>query len=166
MSDFAPKDFPPKNLPDYLVPGFGVHVRSPSDEEPAYLGFTTIDTRSADEAEIVGRRGPALAAQMLSVPGFLGATLFTAGSRMFTVSAWRDEDGPRRINHEPGPHRDAIGQVMRENFTLGGAHTLWKAHSLRLLTRCPQCEQISDSLRNHHLCPRCDTALPTERRYL
>ncbi|MFI8301267.1 hypothetical protein ACIGCZ_35730 [Streptomyces nigra] len=152
-------DFPPKDLPDYLVPGFGIHVRSDTNEEPACLGFTTIETRSEEELRNIGARGPALAAQLRSIPGFLGATLFVAGNRMITVSAWRDQDGPRRLNEQPGPHLDAVRQVMKEDFTMGGAHSLWRAHSLRMLARCPGCRRISDA-RVHSRCRSCDGELP------
>ncbi|MFD4637094.1 hypothetical protein ACFWN2_07245 [Lentzea sp. NPDC058436] len=158
-------DFPPQNLPDHLVPGFGIHVRSTSSGRPAYLGVTTIETRSEDERQEIGRRGPALAAELRSVPGFLGATLFVAGDRMFTVSSWADETGPRLLGERPGPHRDAVRQVVRDGFTLGGAHSLWRADSVRMLARCGGCRRINDTS-THDRCQSCGTELPGDWCFL
>jgi ribosomal protein L37E len=158
-------NFPPEGLPDYLVPGFGIHVRSASDGEPAYLGVTTIVTQSEEELQEIGKRGPDLATQLRSVPGFLGATLLVAGNRMFTVSAWSDEHGPRRLNEQQGPHREAIRQVMTDNFTLGGTHSLWRAHSFRVLARCVRCQRMNDTSM-HNKCPSCGIALPRENTFL
>jgi ribosomal protein L32 len=161
----ASPDAPGPESPPVVV-GLGVHVPSPSDEQPSYLGFTSHEPRSRNELEQIRARGPELAAQLRTTPGFLGAVLFIAGDRMFTFSAWSDEDGPRATVERPGPHRAAIDEIRRHDVTAGGAHSLWKAHTMQLLTRCPACGTVTDSLLTHHHCPRCGTALPTHGRYL
>lgn len=155
----------PSELPAWMVLGGGVHIMSPSAEQPRVLGLTTHEARSDEEVDAIRARGPALAAQMRETPGFLGATIVVFGHRMFSLSAWTDHDGPRRISRE-GVHRDAIDDVMQKGLTAGGLHSLWTADRVRFLARCPSCGSVTDTLLTDGRCGRCDEDLRLATRYL
>jgi hypothetical protein len=152
-------------LPPWMVPGSGVQITSPSPGQPGVLGLTTHEARSDGEVDAVRAMAPALAVQMRETPGFLGAILVIFGHRMFSLSAWSDYDGPRRINRG-GVHRDAIEQVMEGDLTAGGLHSLWTADSVRFLARCESCGTVTDSLRAHGRCGQCGEGLWAAVRYL
>ncbi len=152
-------------LPPWMVPGSGVQITSPSPGPPGVLGLTTHEARSDEEVDAVRAMAPALAAQMRETSGFQGAILVVFGHRMFSLSAWADHDGPRRINRM-GVHRDAIDQVMNGDLTAGGLHSLWTADSVRFLARCEACGSVTDSLLAHGRCGHCGEDLRAAARYL
>jgi steroid delta-isomerase-like uncharacterized protein len=111
---------------------------------PGAIGLTWIEARSPQEADEVRAFSRPLAAELRQRPGFLSWTGVGIGNRLYTITAWEDEQAARQVTREP-IHRQAVERFFDADFC-GALHTgLWTVHHLNpVWVRCPSCRRVTD----------------------
>jgi steroid delta-isomerase-like uncharacterized protein len=135
--------------------GYGVETDSGQRARPGAVSLTWIETRSPAEADQVRAVSRPMAAELRTVPGFLSWMGVGIGNRMYTVSAWRDEEAARQVMRLD-VHRTAVKRFFSEDFAAAVHTGVWSAHHLNpLWVRCPSCRRVSDAA----TAERCDCGL-------
>jgi steroid delta-isomerase-like uncharacterized protein len=127
--------------------GYGVRADSPRTEptRPGAISLTWIEARSPQEADEVRAFSRPLAVELRQRPGFLSWTGVGIGNRLYTITAWEDEQAARQVVREP-IHKQAVERFFHDD--LGGAlHSgLWSVHHLNpVWVRCASCRRVSDT---------------------
>lgn len=151
--------------PDAVGPmSFGTSVRARGTSTAAPGAFSITLLRARDQKEVEGVRlfSRQIAGELLKTKGFMGLLLATAGNDMITLSAWENEDAPRRMMSE-GTHKAAMPAFFKE-LSGGGWTSTWKPSRINAhWTRCTSCGQMEDSA-TKTAC-RCGATLPPAVSY-
>lgn len=140
--------------------GNSVSVGTGKDTTPGAFSLTRISVRSEEEIEEVSQYARQILQEMMAMPGFLSAVNSRAGNRMYTVTAWEDSEGPRRMMHT-GTHREAMTRFFGPAFSAGGVTSVWTPERINTVwVRCPACDHMADSARPDRTCGECGEPLP------
>jgi predicted ester cyclase len=77
--------------------GTAVHVAGPSSGAPGAVSVTSLHVRDATEVAETQERSRVIARELAGMKGFMGFIGVTIGTRLLTISAWEDADGPRQL---------------------------------------------------------------------
>ncbi len=88
---------------------FGTCTRASTDSTatPGAFSITWLEARSEEERQRVQELGRKVAAELLSMPGFIGWVGTDVGSRMMTITAWETPDAMAPLM-QGGEHRSAV----------------------------------------------------------
>jgi len=154
----------PKSVGPYQ---FGVAVRtsSNSNTKPGAFSVTAIEPRDAADEDNIRAFSRQIAAEMVSMKGFIGWVGVTIANRMLTISAWENASDPEQLM-ERGRHPEA----MNKFFAAGGlgASAFTSVYSVdrvnTVWVRCPSCQKMVDHGARQGTCP-CGAALPAPMAY-
>ena len=144
--------------------GTSVRVASGKRTQPGVFSITMLDVRSDDEAQQVKDYSRQTAIAMLGMPGFLGFTGATVGSRMITVTAWEDEGSPARLRTDPA-HREAMAKFFGSDIGSSGFVSTWVPRYVApMRVRCESCGAMAAVQSNEMRC-HCGARLPEPPPY-
>ncbi|HEY8476984.1 MAG TPA: ester cyclase [Chloroflexota bacterium] len=144
--------------------GYAAAVQSGKPDRPKAFSITAIRVRSDGERERVREYSRKIAAEMLTMPGFIGWAGVVVGDRMLTVTAWGDTESPRQLTRA-GVHLQAMREFFNADLGSSGYTSVWVPERFSpLWVRCPQCGRMGDSGESQGLCV-CGTALPEPLAY-
>ena len=124
--------------------GGGIYVHAGKRTKPGAFSITTLNVRSQDEIQQVRDATLQISMEMLAMPAFIGFIGVVFGQRMFTITAWEDDSGPRQLMRSKA-HTGAAKRLLREGFTLGGMLGVWKPDHIRMMMRCETCGEVSNA---------------------
>lgn len=118
--------------------GYATTAKTGKRMKPGAVSLTKITVRSEQERQQIREYSRAIAAEMLTMRGFLGWIGVVVGDEMYTISAWEDAEAPRQLLRG-GTHRSAMRHFYEENFALGGMLSVWSPERIKLEVRCDAC---------------------------
>ena len=145
---------------------FGVAVRVATDShtKPGAFSITAITPHDTAEENRIREFSRQIAAEMLSMKGFIGWVGVTIANRMLTISAWENARDPEQLM-DRSKHPEAMkrffagelgGSAFTAVFTPDRINTLW--------VRCSSCQKIADHAARQGTC-QCGAALPAPMAY-
>lgn len=139
--------------------GTSTVVQTGKTDIPGAFSITHLEAR--DEAAIQkvreGSRDSII--DMMKMDEFIGATTATSGSRMVTISAWKNADGPRRVMRE-GAHAEAMKALYDGSLASAGRTSVWTLlRDNGVMLRCDACGKMARSPKPGDTCA-CGTELP------
>lgn len=144
--------------------GYAVSVQSGRKTKPGAFSVTFIQVRSEQEAEEVKDYSRKIAAEMLSMSGFIGWTGILFGNRLLTVTAWDNASSAARLTRE-GTHVEAMKRFFGPDFSAGGYTSVWGHERFNATwMRCTQCGRMADYERAGGKC-ECGQTLPEPPPY-
>jgi steroid delta-isomerase-like uncharacterized protein len=144
--------------------GVSTMVQTGRTDESAAFAITSLEALDEPPVQKVRAGSREAIVDMLSMPGFIGATIARIGNRMVTVSAWDDPEAPRRTMRE-GRHAEVMrgipdGSLARHAFT-----SVWiKKRINPVYVRCDVCGKMTRGPLPHASCC-CGAPLPEPRPY-
>ncbi len=144
--------------------GDSVYLQRGNLSKPAVFSLTSLSVRSDQEVEEVRSYSRRILQEMGQMTGVIGVLLARAGNRMFTITAWEDAEGPRRMLRN-GPHREAVKRFFGPDFTVGAMTSVWGPVRINpVWVRCAACGNMADYERLEGVC-RCGKHLPEHPPY-
>ncbi|MFN8121946.1 MAG: ester cyclase [Thermoleophilia bacterium] len=138
--------------------GTAVHVASPNAAAPGAISVTSLHVLDAGEVAETQERSRVIARELAGMDGFMGFIGVTLGTRLLTISAWRDADAPRQLM-QGGAHAEAADRFWGPGFGAGGATGVWSAERMNAAwVRCPDCGAMA--VRTDAGTCRCGGSLP------
>jgi len=143
--------------------GISTRVSTNRNTKPGAFSITAIAPRDADDENGIREFSREIAAEMLSMKGFIGWVGVTVANRMLTISAWENASDPEQLM-ERGKHPEAMkqffarlgGSAYTSVFTADHINTLW--------VRCPSCHVMADHATRKGTCA-CGATLPAPMVY-
>jgi hypothetical protein len=135
---------------------FGVSIRATTERTaiPGAFGISSIQVRTAEEEAQVRESSRKIAAELLSVPGFISIVAATIGDRMMTITAWDSPDSVAQLMKN-SEHLSSIGRYYRDEIGRGGATGVWVPARLNpRRIRCTSCTTmaVADSAQGKCTC--------------
>jgi steroid delta-isomerase-like uncharacterized protein len=144
--------------------GNSVRVQSGKRTKPGAFSLTWIQVRSEEEAQQVRDYSRPTAAQMVELPGFIAWIGVVIADRLFTITAWEDEESPRQVRHI-GPHEEAVERFFGADFATSVLTSVWKPEHINALwIRCEACGSLEDYELSGGTC-QCGQPLPEPPPY-
>jgi steroid delta-isomerase-like uncharacterized protein len=140
---------------------FGRAVRTwgGSTVKPGAFSITALRARDAADEAAVGERSRQIAAELVSVKGFIGLVNAVVGDRMLTISAWEHPDDPRHLM-KGGLHSEAMKGFFGTELGGGGYTAVFVPDRINAMwVRCPGCRKMNDYAARQGACG-CGAALP------
>jgi steroid delta-isomerase-like uncharacterized protein len=140
---------------------FGTSVRASagSTARPGAFSITALKSRSPEDANGVREFSRQIAAEMLSMKGFIGWVGVTVGDRLLTITAWEHVGDPGQLM-TGGRHPEAVQKFFGTELGGGGYTAVFSAdHVNTMWVRCPSCEAMADHAAGQGRCS-CGAALP------
>jgi steroid delta-isomerase-like uncharacterized protein len=124
--------------------GYAVRTSSGSSKVPGAFSLTWIDARSEQEAEEIKLTAAVVATELAKQPGFLSWIGMEIGSRMYTITAWENENAVRAVMRN-STHLAAVKRFLAEDLGAAASTGVWCAHHLNAIrVRCPSCARLAD----------------------
>jgi steroid delta-isomerase-like uncharacterized protein len=145
---------------------FGRAVRTwgGSTVKPGAFSITALRARDAADEAAVGERSRQIAAELLSVKGFIGLVTAVVGDRMLTISAWEHPEDPRQLM-KGGLHADAMKRFFGPELGGGGYTAVFVPERINAMwVRCEGCQKMVDYAAKQGTCA-CGAALPQPMAY-
>ena len=131
----------PRSLGPYAF-GTSVRVGAPSSRQPGAFSITALQVRSGRDTERVSDYSRRIAADMLTMRGFLGWVGVVNGDRMLTISAWETPADPAQLL-TGGVHSQATGAFLGPDLAAGGWTSVWVPDRINTLwARCSSCGKM------------------------
>lgn len=144
--------------------GTSTVVQTGKRSKPGAFSITAIEARTEEEVGKIRELSRAISMEMKNIPGFIGATMITAGKRMMTVSAWESAENPRALQ-TAGAHPEAMRKFFSPELSAGGYTSVWiPARINTMWVRCPACSRMADSEKSQTKCS-CAATLPEPMPY-
>jgi steroid delta-isomerase-like uncharacterized protein len=144
--------------------GYAVRASSGSSKVPGAFSMTWIEARSEQEAEEIKLTAAVVAAELAQQPGFLSWVGMEIGSRLYTITAWENENAVRAVMHN-STHLAAVKRFLTEDFGAAGSTGVWCAHHLNAIRiRCTSCARLADCAQASGSCV-CGQPLPPMPEY-
>jgi steroid delta-isomerase-like uncharacterized protein len=144
--------------------GVAARVSNNSDAKPGAFSITAIAPRDAADENNIRQFSRQVAAEMLSMKGFIGWVGVTIANRMLTISAWENPGDPAQLM-DRGKHPEAMNKFFAGEL---GASAYTSVYSVdRVNTRwvrCPSCTGMADHAARQGIC-QCGAALPAPMAY-
>jgi steroid delta-isomerase-like uncharacterized protein len=145
---------------------FGVAIRASTGSTaiPGAFAITAIEVRTAEEEAQVRESSRKIAAELLSVPGFISIVATTVGDRMMTITAWDSPDSVAQLMKST-EHLSSIGRYYRDEIGRGGATGVWTPARLNpRRIRCTACAKMAFADPAREKC-ECGASLPAPLAY-
>jgi steroid delta-isomerase-like uncharacterized protein len=145
---------------------FGTAVRTfaGSTARPGAFSITVLKTRNAEDETRVREQSRQIAAEMLSMRGFIGWVGVTIADRMMTITAWENAGDPRQLV-EGGRHAEAMTKFFGPELGGGGYTAVFAADHINAnWVRCSSCQAMVDYLARQGGCA-CGAKLPQPMPY-
>lgn len=124
--------------------GYSLRTSTGSQATPGTLTVTWIDVGSPEDAEEVRSISRPLAAEMRELPGFISWIGVGIGNRLYTITAWEDEESARQIMEMPR-HQEAVKRFFNEDLATAAHTGVWNVSRLNAVwSRCPSCNAMVD----------------------
>ena len=121
--------------------GYAARTASGRDTVPGAFSLTWIDARSEQEAEEIKLTAAVVAAELAPQPGFLSWVGMEIGSRLYTVTAWENQDAVRAVMRN-STHLAAVKRFFAGDLGAAASTGVWCAHHLNpVRVRCSSCGQ-------------------------
>jgi len=144
--------------------GYAVRASAGSSKVPGVFSLTWIDARSEQEAEEIKLTAAVVAAELAQQPGFLSWIGIEIGSRLYTITAWENENAVRAVMHN-STHLAAVKRFLTEELGAAGSTGVWRAHHLNAIrVRCTSCARLADRAQASGSCV-CGQPLPPMPEY-
>jgi predicted ester cyclase len=132
---------------------FGSVVRFQNDKQmmPGAISLTWIESHSEIDSQHVGQYTEKIVEETAQMPGFLGIMLPSIDNRGYTLTAWEDIKGPRRLLRE-GQHKESMNWFFSEDSEAFGMISVWELHHARMWVRCPNCKKVVDVAKETCVC--------------
>jgi steroid delta-isomerase-like uncharacterized protein len=135
-----------------------------STVKPGAFSITALQARDAADEAAVAEQSRQIAAELLSMNGFIGFLGAVVGDRMLTISAWEHPDDPRQLM-KGGQHADAMKGFFGRELGGGGYTAVFVPERINTMwVRCPECRRMIDSAARQGVCA-CGAALPPPIAY-
>ena len=144
--------------------GIATRVSTNSGTKPGAFSITAITPHDAAEENRIREFSRQVAAEMLSMKGFIGWVGVTVANRMLTISAWENASDPAQLM-DRGKHPEAMKTFFAGEagvsaftavFTPDRINTMW--------VRCPSCQKMADHAARQGTC-QCGASLPAPMAY-
>lgn len=125
---------------------FGHSVRTQSGKltKPKAVGLTWIQARSEEEVGHIREYSRAVAAEMVEMPGFIAWVGVVIANRMFTITAWEDEEALVQLRRG-GTHPKAMERFFASELGSSAMTSVWKPERINTLwVRCEACGTMED----------------------
>ena len=145
---------------------FGTAVRASagSTAKPGAFSITALRTKDAEDDNRVREISREVAAEMLSMRGFIGWVGVTIGDRKLTITAWENAGDPRQLT-EGGRHAAAMTKFFGPELGAGGYTAVFAAdHINATWVRCTSCQAMVDYIARQGRCA-CGAQLPQPMPY-
>ena len=124
--------------------GYGVRTQSGKLTKPGAVGLTWIQARSEEEVGQVREYSRAVAAEMVGMPGFIAWVGVVIANRMFTITAWEDEEALGQLRRG-GTHPKAMERFFASELGSSAMTSVWKPERINALwARCEACGMMED----------------------
>jgi steroid delta-isomerase-like uncharacterized protein len=144
--------------------GRAVRTSGGSTVKPGAFSITALRARDASDEAAVSERSRQIAAELLSVKGFIGLVSAIVGDRMLTISAWEHPDDPRQLM-KGGLHAEAMKDFFGTELGGGGYTAVFVPERINAMwVRCPDCQKMVDHAARQGTCG-CGAALPQPMAY-
>lgn len=144
--------------------GYGVRTQSGNLTKPKAVGLTWIQARSEEEVGQVREYSRAVAAEMVDMPGFIAWVGVVIANRMFTITAWEDEEALRQLRRG-GTHPKAMDSFFASELGSSAMTSVWKPERINALwVRCDGCGSMEDFELSMGTC-QCGQPLPEPPPY-
>ncbi len=144
--------------------GVSTMVQTGRTDEPVAFAITSLEAIDQDAVQKVRAGSRDSMIDMLSMPGFIGATTATIGTRMVTISAWDDPEAPRRTMRE-GRHAEVMRGIPDGSFARHGFTSVWVKERVNpVYVRCEACGKMSRGAAPGATCS-CGAPLPEPRPF-
>ena len=121
--------------------GYAARTATDSSAVPGAFSLTWIDARSEQEAEEIKLTAAVVAAELAPQPGFLSWVGLEIGSRLYTITAWENQDAVRAVMRN-STHLAAVKRFFAGDLGAAANTGVWCAHHLNpVRVRCPSCGQ-------------------------
>jgi len=144
--------------------GISTRVSTNSGTKPGAFSITAITPHDVAEEHRIRELSRQVAAEMLSMKGFIGWVGVTVANRMLTISAWESASDPEQLM-DRGKHPEAMKKFFAGEagvsaftavFTPDRINTMW--------VRCPSCRKMADHAARQGMC-QCGASLPAPMAY-
>ena len=145
---------------------FGTAVRASagSTAKPGAFSITALRTRNAEDENRVRELSRQVAAEMLSMKGFIGWVGVTIADRKLTITAWENAGDTRQLV-EGGRHAEAMTKFFGPELGAGGYTAVFAAdHINATWVRCTSCQAMVDYIAKQGSCA-CGAQLPQPMPY-
>jgi steroid delta-isomerase-like uncharacterized protein len=145
---------------------FGTAVRASAGSavKPGAFSITALKTRNAEDQSGVQELSRQVAAEMLSMKGFIGWVGVTISDRMLTITAWENAGDSRQLV-EGGRHAHAMTKFFGPELGGGGYTAVFAAdHVNATWVRCASCHAMVDHNARQGSCA-CGAPLPQPMPY-
>jgi steroid delta-isomerase-like uncharacterized protein len=145
---------------------FGTAVRASagSTARPGGFSITALKTQNAEDDNRVRELSRQVAAEMLSMKGFIGWVGVTIADRKLTITAWENAGDTRQLV-EGGRHAEAMTTFFGPELGGGGYTAVFAAdHINATWVRCTSCQAMVDYIARQGNCA-CGAQLPQPMPY-
>lgn len=145
---------------------FGIATRAwgGSAAKPGAFSITALQSRHAADEEAVREQSRQIAAEMLSMKGFIGFLGVTVGDRMLTISAWEEPGDPRQLMRG-GQHGEAMKKFFGGELGAAAYTSVFVPERINTMwVRCTGCQKMNDYAARRGTCG-CGAALPQPLAY-
>lgn len=124
--------------------GYSVRTQSGKHTKPGAVGLTWIQARSEEDVGQVQQYSRAVAAEMVDMPGFIAWIGVVIANRMFTITAWEDEEALLQLRRG-GTHPKAMERFFASEVGASAMTSVWKSERINSLwVRCEACGMMED----------------------
>jgi steroid delta-isomerase-like uncharacterized protein len=124
--------------------GYSVRTAAQSQAKPGTITVTWIDVGSPSDAEEVRAISRPLAAELREIPGFISWVGVGIQNRLYTITAWEDEESARRIMAMPR-HQEAVKRFFNGDLAVAAHTGVWNVSRLNAVwARCSSCQTMVD----------------------
>ena len=111
--------------------------------EPGAVSLTVLEARSPAEVAEVRDLSAATVRELMDEPGFVGWLGTTAGTRMFTITAWEGPDDAAAVRRMPS-HVEGMRRFFGTELAASGQTGVWAPHRLNgMWVRCADCGEMT-----------------------
>jgi steroid delta-isomerase-like uncharacterized protein len=144
--------------------GISARVSANGNTKPGAFSITAITPHDPAEENRIRAFSRQVAAEMLSMKGFIGWVGVTVANRMLTISAWENASDPEQLMSH-GKHTEAMNTFFAGEagvsaftavFTPERINTMW--------VRCSSCKKMADHAARQGTC-QCGASLPGPMAY-
>jgi steroid delta-isomerase-like uncharacterized protein len=122
--------------------GQALRLSTGSQAKPAAFSTTWIDVPSETERDEVIARTRAMFAELVQMPGFIGATFMNIAGRLSTQTAWESAEAAHALLRLPS-HREALARVFRGELGAALQTSVWvPGWQNALWIRCATCGRV------------------------
>jgi steroid delta-isomerase-like uncharacterized protein len=144
--------------------GIAAHASAGSTARPGAFSITALKTQNAEDDNRVRELSRQIAAEMLSMKGFIGWVGVTIADRKLTITAWENVGDTRQLM-EGGRHAEAMTKFFGPELGAGGYTAVFAAdHVNATWVRCASCQSMADYFARQGDCA-CGATLPQPMPY-